>query len=55
MVLQKLKAVRWHTNASAVNAFFKIPRGWLHSGLFYTGPTLHFGHVPSPKKGKKKG
>ena len=53
MVIQK-KVLRWRTNASAVNAFFKVPKGWAHSGLFYTGPTLYFGHSPNTKKGKKK-
>ncbi len=46
------KSVRWHTNASAVKAFFKKPKGWEKSGYFYTGPTRHFGHVPSTKHKK---
>lgn len=53
MAIQK-KVVRWHINASAVGAFFKVPKGWAKSGYFYTGPTLHFGHVPSTKHGHKK-
>jgi hypothetical protein len=44
---------RWHTNASAVKAFFKVPKGWEGTGWFYTGPTKHFGHSP-PRKGKAK-
>ncbi len=47
------RALRWHTNVSAVQAFFKVPKGWAASGYFHTGPTLHFGHSPA-KKGKAK-
>lgn len=48
------KPDRWHTNISAVKAFFKIPKGWANSGYFYTGPTRSFGHSPPRKSGKKK-
>jgi hypothetical protein len=50
--IDKLRATRWHTNVSAVQAFFKVPAGWAASGYFYTGPTLHFGHAPAVKKKK---
>ena len=45
---------RWRINASAVNAFFKTPKGWSGSGYFYTGPTAVFGHYPPSKSGKKR-
>jgi hypothetical protein len=48
------KPDRWRTNASAVKAFFKKPKGWALSGYFYTGPTRDFGHFPPTKGGKKK-
>ena len=51
--VKQLRATRWHTNVSAVQAFFKVPKDLASSGYFYTGPTLHFGHSPAVKKKKK--
>ncbi len=41
---------RWHTNASAVKGYVKKPKGF--EAWFYTGPTLHFGHIQKPKRKK---
>lgn len=48
------KTERWHTNKSAVRGQVKKPVGAVFAGYFYTGPTLHFGHYPPRKSGKKR-
>lgn len=41
---------RWFVSRSAIRYQMKKPLGF--EAWFYTGPTLHFGHFPSKKKGR---
>lgn len=44
----------WHTNASAIRKSLGGTAAQAFPAWFYTGPSVHFGHMP-PKKGRKKG
>ena len=44
---------QWFTSKSAVRSSIGGVAANQYPGYFYTGPSVHFGHMP-PKKGKRK-